>query len=73
VITEVLLTFRIEHVEKTLLGPVEAAERCWKRGKVCLYLLPLKESILSPCCRGVLSIKMAKAIRVGNSQVVIRR
>ena len=72
-IPEVILTFRIEHLDKTLPGPVEAAERCCKRGEVCLHLLPLKESILSLSCCGLISIKMAKAIGMGNSLVVIRR
>lgn len=72
-IPEVILTFRIEHLDETLPGPVEAAERCWKRGNLCLHLRPLKESILSLSCCGLLSINMAKAIGMGNSPVVIRR
>lgn len=72
VIPEVISNLRIEHLNKTLPGSVDAAERYQKRGKLCLLLL-LKESSLSLSCCELLSIYMAKAIGMGNSQIVIRR
>lgn len=71
-IPEVILTFRIEHLDKTLPGRVEAAERWWKRGKAYLHLLSLKESILSLSSCGLLSVNTTKPIGMVNFQVVNR-